>query len=128
MPAGRVLLAQGTASWGTYNAGSTGGEATHQLTVGELPSHNHSASISTTNLTGTMPFPQWCTLNGSSGIVSFKDADNANSPVGQARVPIRTFTINATYGHTISINNTGSNQIHNNMQPYLAIYIWKRKA
>lgn len=34
MPAGRVLLAQGTASWGTYNAGSTGGEATHQLTVG----------------------------------------------------------------------------------------------
>lgn len=96
--------------------------------MGELPSHNHSASISTTNLTGTMPFPQWCTLNGSSGIVSFKDADNANSPVGQARVPIRTFTINATYGHTISINNTGSNQIHNNMQPYLAIYIWKRKA
>ncbi|MFR3655487.1 MAG: phage baseplate protein, partial [Megamonas funiformis] len=35
MPAGRVLLAQGKSSWGTtYNAGSTGGEATHQLTVG----------------------------------------------------------------------------------------------
>ena len=42
MPAGRVLLAQGKSSWGTtYNAGSTGGEATHQLTVGELPTHNH---------------------------------------------------------------------------------------
>ena len=41
MPAGRVLLAQGTASWGTYNAGSTGGEATHTLTVGEMPAHNH---------------------------------------------------------------------------------------
>ena len=36
MPAGRVLLAQGTSDWGTtYNAGSTGGEATHQLTVGD---------------------------------------------------------------------------------------------
>ena len=35
MPAGRVLLAQGKSSWGTtYNAGSTGGEATHTLTVG----------------------------------------------------------------------------------------------
>lgn len=30
MPAGRVLLVQGKSSWGTtYNAGSTGGEATH---------------------------------------------------------------------------------------------------
>ena len=53
MPAGRVLLAQGKSSWGTtYNAGSTGGEATHQLTVGELPSHGHSASTNTANLTG----------------------------------------------------------------------------
>ncbi|WP_303997729.1 hypothetical protein, partial [Megamonas hypermegale] len=35
MPAGRVLLAQGQSDWGTnYAAGSTGGEATHQLTVG----------------------------------------------------------------------------------------------
>ena len=42
MPAGRVLLAQGKSSWGTtYNAGSTGGEATHQLTVGEIPHHNN---------------------------------------------------------------------------------------
>ena len=128
MPAGRVLLAQGTASWGTYNAGSTGGEATHQLTVGEIPSHNHSASISTTNLTGTMSFPQWCTV-GSSGIVSFKDAGNIQTPDGQDHAPpIRTFTINATHGHTISINNTGTDTPHNNMQPYLAIYIWKRKA
>ena len=75
-----------------------------------------------------MSFPLWCTLNSNSGIVSFKDADNVNSPDGQSQVPRRTFTINATHGHTISINNTGSNQTHNNMQPYLAIYIWKRTA
>lgn len=37
MPAGRVLLAQGKSDWGTtYEAGSTGGEATHQLIVGEF--------------------------------------------------------------------------------------------
>lgn len=42
MPAGRVLLAQGKSSWGTtYNAGSTGGEATHTLTVG----HTHTFPI-----------------------------------------------------------------------------------
>ena len=57
MPAGRVLLAQGKSSWETtYNAGSTGGEATHQLTVGELHAHSHNA---TTNTTGnhTHPIP-----------------------------------------------------------------------
>ena len=48
MPAGRVLLAQGTSEWGVeYQAGSTGGEHEHQLSVGELPSHSHNVTVST---------------------------------------------------------------------------------
>ena len=51
LPAGRVLLAQGTSSWGTtYAAGSQGGEATHTLTIGEVPAHKHSRG--TMNITG----------------------------------------------------------------------------
>ena len=30
--------------------------------------------------------------------------------------------------HSITINNTGGSGTHNNMQPYIAIYIWKRTA
>ena len=129
MPAGRVLLAQGKSSWGTtYNAGSTGGEATHQLTVGELPSHNHTATISTTNLTG------WFTNNGNS--------DTANSDGTIFKASKRTgqgsssggaadggkFTFNGAHAHTITINNSGSNQSHNNIQPYISVYMWKRTA
>ena len=129
MPAGRVLLAQGKSSWGTtYNAGSTGGEATHQLTVGELPSHNHTATISTTNLTG------WFTNNGNS--------DTANSDGTIFKASKRTgqgsssggaadggkFTFNGAHAHTITINNSGSNQSHNNIQPYISVYMWKRFA
>ena len=69
MPAGRVLLAQGKSSWGTtYNAGSTGGEATHRLTVGELPTHSHTGNINTKNLSGT--FISKSVERDSSGIVS----------------------------------------------------------
>ena len=116
MPAGRVLLAQGKSSWGTtYNAGSTGGEATHQLTVGELPAHNHSAS---TNTTGSHAHT-YRTFYGTTGY----------GPDGSSD---REQTINTgssgNHSHTVTINNTGSNQAHNNLQPYIAVYIWKRTA
>ena len=42
IPAGRVLLAQGTG----YAAGTTGGNEVHTITTNELPSHSHSVSIS----------------------------------------------------------------------------------
>ena len=129
MPAGRVLLAQGKSSWGTtYNAGSTGGEATHTLTVGELPSHNHTATISTTNLTG------WFTNNGNSDTANgdgtiFKASKRTGqgSSSGGAADGGK-FTFNGAHAHTITINNSGSNQSHNNIQPYISVYMWKRSA
>lgn len=30
--------------------------------------------------------------------------------------------------HTITIESTGGNQAHNNMPPYLTVYMWKRIA
>lgn len=30
--------------------------------------------------------------------------------------------------HGVGIGNTGSNQSHNNLQPYIAVYMWKRKS
>lgn len=33
-----------------------------------------------------------------------------------------------SHGHTISLGNTGSGAAQNNMQPYLAVYYWKRTS
>lgn len=129
MPAGRVLLAQGESNWGTtYEAGSTGGEATHQLTVGELPSHNHNGTINTANLVGQANNIGIAINNvSSSGIFSHRQGDNnyGNGNSGQGKATLK---VNATHTHAITINNTGSSQAHNNIQPYLTVYMWKRTA
>lgn len=119
MPAGRVLLAQGKSSWGTtYNAGSTGGEATHQLTVGEMPAHSHTAATNTTgnhnhNATG---------CNGSSGPNNGHFGEIGNRTDGSYAVTESA----GNHAHTITINNTGNGSAHNNLQPYFACYFWKR--
>lgn len=121
MPAGRVLLAQGQSDWGTnYTAGSTGGEATHQLTVGEMPSHNHTGSTNTTG-NHNHSTPAWF------GEGSSHDNYASSYDTAYSRNTIWTST-NGNHSHTITINNTGSNQSHNNMQPYTSCYIWKRTA
>ena len=98
----RFLLAAGD----TYSAGSTGGEAQHTLTVNEMPSHNHS-------------MPLRCNWqNGNDGVkmqwaldMSFETGD------GVGMWPSEDGT-----------GATGSNMPHNNMPPYLAVYMWKRTA
>lgn len=30
------------------------------------------------------------------------------------------------HSHTVAVNNTGTDTPHNNMQPYLSVYMWKR--
>lgn len=124
MPAGRVLLAQGKSDWGTtYNAGETGGEATHQLTVGELPSHNHSAS---TNTTGEHSHSVQCNAPHNDPVWS-----NGNI-LGRAETKygINSYTTSNSGNHThnIVINSTGEGQAHNNLQPYISCYIWQRMA
>ena len=119
MPAGRVLLAQGKSSWGTtYNAGSTGGEATHTLTVGEMPSHTHGASA---NTTGEHKHGAPATGNYNGGGTGFDDGGGNNPNYTRCYT-----SINGNHSHTITINNTGNNQPHNNLQPYVTCYIWKR--
>lgn len=118
MPAGRVLLAQGKSQWGTtYAAGSTGGEATHTLTINEMPAHSHSG---TTNSTGDHTHSSYGAQGGTrkSNWAGANDNYDPNYPTGSA----------GTHSHTVSIDNTGDGAAHNNMQPYLAVYMWKRTA
>ena len=86
---------------GSYaNAGTFGGEATHTLTVNEMPSHTHAIYRNT----GTDD-------NNFSGHIANRVAANDTSDENK---------------QTVTSDATGGGAAHNNMPPYLAVYMWKR--
>lgn len=102
------LLAAGD----SYTAGSTGGEATHTLTEAELPEISGSFG-------GTSSGNAWGVLGTSSGVFSRSDPIPAPTNTEKSSTNTRNTTVNMSFG---------SGQAHNNMPPYLAVYVWKRTA
>lgn len=97
------LLAAGS----TYAAGTTGGEAEHTLNNAEMPAHHHSMF----------------TYSAGGNIAG------GSEYVGVRAVPIEsTVESRETYWQELLQVEAGGNQPHNNMPPYLAVYVWKRIA
>jgi len=90
----RFLLASGS----SYTNGNTGGEATHTLTIDEMPSHNHNVNIGVA-----------LNLDSRQGLVA------SHTPSAVDNVSRNTAS-------------TGGGQAHNNMPPYLVVMVWKRTA
>ncbi|MGN8763939.1 phage baseplate protein [Hornefia butyriciproducens] len=111
----RFLLAAGS----TYRAGGTGGEATHTLTAAELPSHTHGSAT----LKGSFRVLQW-TGGSASGVVTQGENKEDRTLSKGDSAGSRNFYVDATHEHS----SVGSDQSHNNMPPYLAVYVWKRIA
>ena len=95
----RFLLAAGDA----YAAGSTGGEATHTLTIDEMPNHLHALNEPIHNDRIKLG-----SMGGSDNYALSKRA--------------------ASYDYSLSTDAVGGDAAHNNMPPYLVVYIWKRTA
>ena len=103
----KFLLAAGD----SYAAGSTGGEAKHTLTEAELAGHEGHLSSNAENWGGSATTLY---LNQDTMKVWGTDGRGWNRQAGTEIVPA---------GHT-----KGSSQPHNNMPPYLAVYMWLRTA
>lgn len=105
---GRFLIGTGTpennddgTSPGSYDfaAGSKGGEADHTLTLNEIPNHNHASAHGYHNVAA-----------------------------GTDRQVLSNYYIGEDDYSGNSTSYIGGNAAHNNMPPYLAVYMWQRTA
>lgn len=98
----------------TYNAGDTGGEAEHTLTTNELPKiEGQINTYASTAYTGAV-------ISGGTGV--FSGTGTSYTSAGRPQ------TSGSGSSYTAVKLSVGGGQAHNNMPPYLVVYMWKRTA
>lgn len=124
-----------------------GGEKQHILSTSELPRHTHYLSNHTHKFSGTTVETS---ISGKiEGIVSkaadylktsgvFGKSGTATNPASTTtKEGYDTVTVDATHSHEFSgitdgntgyTGSVGNGQAHNNIQPYITCYMWKRTA
>ena len=107
---GRFLLGRSS----SYPVGSMGGEATHTLTESEMPSHKGHLS---SGISGGAPYEK----GNYNGFLN-SDIMTPYSDIG------RGWNVYAGNEMHPASEAVGGGQAHNNMPPYLSVYIWKRTA
>lgn len=119
---GRVLVGIDSGQTEFDAIGETGGAKTHTLTSAEMPSHTHTQDSH--NHTQDA-HSHTLGSHGTSG-AGYGHVDSASATSSG------TFTSNTTVATnqatTATNQNTGGGGAHNNLQPYIVVYMWKRTA
>jgi len=98
--AGKVLIGVDTGDSDFNTIEETGGAKTHTLTTSEIPAHSHTITAGGSN------------------------TDSGNGDYASGSAPLYN---NSTYTWTnLAAANTGGGGAHNNVQPYITVYFWKR--
>ena len=99
---GKFLVGVDSSDTDFETSGKTGGEKTHILKIDEMPSHNH-------------------TLYGS----PYGSADWVEGGIQRVKYDVNHKTASNTYPIGPAFD-TGGSQAHNNLPPYMTVYMWKR--
>lgn len=132
----RFLLGSGD----TYSAGTTGGEATHTLTTNEMPSHTHIQNSHNHSQNAHSHYGKYddnsYVMSETTGASSKRVTAVSSGSVYVDTAGSAAFHHYNSTGSTTATNNsqtatnqnTGGGQAHNNMPPYMSVYMWKRTA
>ncbi len=123
--AGRTLVGIGTGNDGktskTFKAEETGGEYSHTLIIDEMPSHTHIQNAHTHQVGFEAPEAKAIGLQrgdfGPNESIYLETSSYTYGP--------RTYTLKAETT-TATNQTTGGSKEHNNLQPYITVYMYKR--
>ena len=141
---GRFLVAQGSNGASgdealNLSAGASGGKKTVTLTAGNMPYHRHSIpELSMSTYAGFKPSLKVCNVatgstSTSDNPLTYAGANRGTS--GKNNTYTGASNTGGSHTHTTDASNTGyaggSNgtaTAHENLPPYLAVYMWERTA
>lgn len=143
---GRTIVGVNTSDSSFSTVELTGGEKNHTLTTTEMPSHTHTQNSHRHNNSShsTASNHQLSTVDSWSANVIGLQYNNNAAGVGAVEVSSGTQSyqtylkknsrkaVNAAsfYSDNATATNypTGGGESHNNLQPYITVYMWKRTA
>lgn len=119
--AGKVPVGIDTTQTEFDTAEKTGGEKNHTLVADEMPLHTHTIASSGNHTHTYTGFIQ-CSVTSSATYTAIAhkrfDSDGTSTPA----------SMNSSGAHTHTVASTGGSVAHNNLQPYITCYMWKRTA
>lgn len=118
----RVLVGQDDGDTDFATLGATGGAKTHTLTEGQMPSHYHQGG---TDGAGAHSHSYYRT-NGQI-IRRISNNNDNNHGFNDGGYDTQTSGV-GNHAHSFTTNSKGNNQPHNNLQPYVVVYMWRRTA
>lgn len=110
---GRVPVGVSTADTEFNTVEKVGGAKTHTLTIEQIPSHNHNGSTGSSSIAPL----QGLEAGGSASAGPYARGSGTNSSQTMS---------GSTHNHSIPAE--GGGQEHNNLQPYITCYMFKRTA
>lgn len=133
--AGRMLIGRDAGDTDFDTAEETGGEKTHTLTESEMPSHTHiqDAHTHTQNSHNHTQDPHQHgmaegTTDGSGSFMDRSNAAAATTAVTDNATATNQAATAVNQNATATNQETGGDAPHNNMPPFIVVYMWKRTA
>ena len=134
--AGKVPVGINTADDNFNTVEKTGGASTHKLTTAQIPAHSHSIPALSGSAASAGAHTHTTDVYGSTGDFS-NNATNlwirGGASVAAAYGVSKATKSAGAHTHTVTTKagtsgSAGTSGVHNNLQPYITCYMWKRTA